>query len=64
MIMKSARGDYGPDGPVTVEVDPALLDRAKAVLGVLTARRAVELALREVIRRGTSERESRPESSP
>ena len=55
--MKAGRRDDAPDRPTLVEVDPALLERAKAALGVLTARRAVELALREVIRRGRSESE-------
>ncbi len=59
--MKAGRGEFGPEGPITVEVDSALLDRAKAMLGVLTARRAVELALREVIRRRRSERDDRPQ---
>jgi Arc/MetJ family transcription regulator len=62
MIMKGKRGDSGPDRPTTVEVDPALLERAKAALGVLTARRAVELALREVIRRESSEGQSPSQS--
>lgn len=60
--MGAKGGGLGPDRPTMVEVDPALLERAKATLGVLTARRAVELALREVIRRGRSESEPRPRS--
>ncbi|WP_161606049.1 type II toxin-antitoxin system VapB family antitoxin [Microlunatus speluncae] len=60
--MKAGRGEFGPEGPIMVEVDPALLQRAKAVLGVLTARRAVELALREVIRRRQPDGNDRPRS--
>lgn len=49
--MKTRQSGSGPPGLTSVEVDAVLLERAKTVLGVRTARRAVELALQEVIRR-------------
>jgi Arc/MetJ family transcription regulator len=61
--MKGTRTGSESTGSTIVDVEVHLLERAKSVLGVRTARRAVELALREVIRREWARRElgSRPQ---
>ncbi|GAB3762155.1 type II toxin-antitoxin system VapB family antitoxin [Microlunatus parietis] len=55
--MKGTRTESESSGSTTVDVEVHLLERAKSVLGVRTARRAVELALREVIRRERARRD-------
>lgn len=55
--MKGTRTGSESTGSTIVDVEVHLLERAKSALGVRTARRAVELALREVIRRERARRE-------
>ncbi|MFC7620755.1 type II toxin-antitoxin system VapB family antitoxin [Microlunatus sp. GCM10028923] len=55
--MKGTRTGAESTGSTIVDVEVHLLERAKSVLGVRTARRAVELALREVIRRERARRD-------